>query len=148
MTSARTARRRRSARAAGAGIALLLGGTLAAACGGGGASSAAAACTHVNRSLDLFRQSQQTTDQARSTALANQAYVELRVALPLAADAAAADGRWQALMTTLSETSEVPEKELVTALMAQCSATNLAAPGGSPPTTIPPPPPPPPQVTG
>ena len=148
MTSARRARRRSGARTAGAGTLLLIGGVVAAACGGGGASSATAACRHVNHSLALFRQSQQTTDQARSATLANQAYVELRVALPLAADAAASDGRWQALMTTLSETSSVPEKELVPALTAQCSAANLAGPGGSPPTTIPPPPPPPPQATG
>ena len=145
---ARLPRRHVPVRAVGLGAALLAGGLLAAACGTGGSSSATAACRHVDRSLALFDQAQHAGDPAVATSLTNQAYVELRVALPLAADAAAADGRWQALMTTLSETSSVPEKDLVTALSAQCSAANLSAPAGAPPTTIPPPPPPPPQATG
>jgi hypothetical protein len=48
---------------------------------------------------------------------------ELREALPLAARAGSDGGQWQALGATLSESSRVPEGDLVTALQAQCAAT-------------------------
>ena len=55
-------------------------------------------------------------DAPRSAQLSQQAYTQLRLALPIAAEAAYRDGQWQALMTTVSESNRVPETTLVPAL--------------------------------
>lgn len=112
-----------------------------AACSSGGTDLARQACSHVSKSVALFTQAEQSPTQAQASALAEKAYVQLRVALPLAAKAAAADGQWQALMTDLSETNRVAEQYLIQSLKDQCAVTKeqnpLQPPG--PQHTIPPP---------
>lgn len=112
-----------------------------AACGSGGTDLARQACSHVGKSVALFKQAEHAPTQTTANTLAEQAYVQLRDALPLAARAAAADGQWQALMTTLSETNRVGEQYLITSLQDQCAVAreqNPVAPPG-PQHTIPPP---------
>ena len=76
-----------------AGVALVCGlGIGLAACGNDGTSLARQACGHVERSIALYQQSTETTDPVRSEALAQQAYIELRRALPITSQAAQADG--------------------------------------------------------
>jgi hypothetical protein len=116
-----------------------------AACSSGGADMARQACGHVDKSLALFKRAEQAPTQADANTLAVRAYVELRNALPLAAKAAASDGQFQALMTTLSETNRVGEQYLVISLRDQCAAaqqSNPLHPAGplGPAHTIPPPP--------
>ncbi|HMK62230.1 MAG TPA: hypothetical protein VK386_01315 [Acidimicrobiales bacterium] len=95
------------------------------------------ACTHVDKSLSLYQASTGAPSSATSQADGAAALQQLRDALPLAAAAAGEDPEWQAFMTTLSETSRVPEADLVTALSQQCSSV---ADGGigpvSPPTSV------------
>lgn len=93
------------------------------------------ACTHVDRSLSLYQRS--TTDAVPATAQADSAaaLAQLRLALPLAATAAGENPEWQAFMTTLSESSRVPESDLVSALGQQCAAVDSAAQGPNAPTS-------------
>jgi hypothetical protein len=122
-------------------VVLSLGAGLAA-CSNGGTDLARQACSHVSKSLSLFTRAERSPSQAQANFLAEQAYVQLRVALPLAAKAAAADGQWQALMTTLSETNRVAEQYLIKSLKDQCAVTreqNPLQPSG-PQHSIPPPP--------
>ena len=116
-----------------------------AACSSGGVDLARQACGHVDKSLALFKRAEQAPTQAEANTLGERAYVELRYALPLAAKAAASDGQFQALMTTLSETNRVGEQHLITSLRDQCAAaqeSNPLHPAGptGPAHTIPPPP--------
>ena len=126
--------------AAGSVLALGLGGTLSACGGGNGTALAKQACTHVDRSISLLKESAQQSDKMDAARLTQRAYIELRDALPIAAQAAYLDGQWQALMTTVSESNRVPETTLTSALAAQCrvadSSTFDQAP---PPSSIPPP---------
>lgn len=78
------------------------------------------ACGHVETSLALYRRSQATPPPPDAPALADKALMELRAALPLASLAASDAGEWQALQTTLAESSRVDEGHLVPALTAQC----------------------------
>jgi hypothetical protein len=79
------------------------------------------ACVHVNRSLhDYALASRPGTTTTRVAHLRTRADAELRVALPLAAQANSADGSWNSLMTTISEGATVDEGHLVPALKAQC----------------------------
>ncbi len=72
--------------------------------------------------------------------LQQEAYIQLRQALPIAAQAAYHDGQWQALMTTVSESNRVPETTLVSSLRAQCQQADSSAFGQAPPpSSIPPP---------
>jgi hypothetical protein len=114
-------------------------GAALSACGGGGTGLAKQACGHVNRSIALLKQSEQGS-AATAGALKEQAYTQIRDALPIAAEAANQDGQWQALMTSLSEINRVPEKTLFTALTAECQTadnSNFGEP--APPSSIPPP---------
>ncbi|MGO9028103.1 MAG: hypothetical protein ACLQOZ_05680 [Acidimicrobiales bacterium] len=124
-----------------AGLGIVVGGGIGlAACGGGGTALARQACVHIDRSITLYQRSTDDTDPTRSAALSQQAYIELRQALPLAALAASQDGQYQALMTTVSESSRVPEVDLITALTAQCAAATSSDNGEPPPpSSIPPP---------
>jgi uncharacterized protein YwlG (UPF0340 family) len=123
--------------AAGAALTVGLGAVLAA-CGNSGTSLAQQACTHVNRSITLLKESERHT--AGSAQLEEQAYIQLRQALPIAAQAAFHDGQWQALMTTVSESNRVPETELIPALEAQCRAADSSTFNQPPPpSSIPPP---------
>jgi hypothetical protein len=112
--------RRRALAAATASLALVAG--LAGGCANQDAlGQARQACTHVARALTLFNRAQGegTSPQAQADASASMA--QLRAALPIAAIAAGQSAHWQALMTTLSESSRVPEAYLVQALTAQCA---------------------------
>jgi hypothetical protein len=83
------------------------------------------------------------TDPTVAEKLRQQAALQLDAALPIAAQAAYHDGQWQSLMTTLSESSRVPEATLVTALQEQCQQADSSTFGQpSPPSSIPPPAPP------
>jgi hypothetical protein len=97
------------------------------ACGGPSAQSLAAqACVHVHRSVAAFRQSTEPgMAQATAASLRRKADAELSVALPLAAQANSADGSWNALMTTISESATVDEQHLVPALQAQCAVAAI-----------------------
>jgi outer membrane murein-binding lipoprotein Lpp len=97
------------------------------------------ACSHVDRSLTIYRSVEQTPGSARAASEQAQAVAQLRSALPIAATAAGEAPQWQALMTTLSESTRVPESDLVDALEDQCAATstNGFVPPSSPVTTAP-----------
>jgi hypothetical protein len=79
------------------------------------------ACRDVNQSLALYRHAQADSDPAQAALDQAQALRDLRSALPIAATAAGENAQWQALMTTLSESSRVSEGVLAHALQAQCS---------------------------
>ena len=97
------------------------------------------ACTHVDKSLSLYQASTTTSSSATAQADSAAALQQLRDALPLAATAAGEDAEWQAFMTTLSESSRVPESDLVIALSQQCAAVAQGGQAPIPPaTTIPP----------
>jgi hypothetical protein len=90
------------------------------------------ACVHVQRSLVLYQQSTTAASPGVAQAEGTGALDQLRAALPLAATAAGENAQWDALETTLSESSRVPESDLVRALQAQCADV---ASGGQGPTT-------------
>ena len=123
------------------GGAVALGvGVVLSACGTSGTGLAQQACAHVNASVALLEKAEHQTNPATAAAQRQKAYVELRAALPISAEAAFRDGQWQALMTTVSESSRVPEQSLVPALKAQCSQADSSAFGQpAPPSSIPPP---------
>jgi hypothetical protein len=131
----------RRLRAAVAGVAFVVGtGITLSACGDSGQALAKQACTHIDRSISLLRESSDPSGSAHSAELQQQAYVQLRKALPLTAEAAYDDGQWQALMTTVSESNRVPEQTLIPALQAQCTDANQSPFGQAPPpSSIPPP---------
>jgi hypothetical protein len=86
-----------------------------------GQALAEQACVHVHRSIsDYVRAVSPGTPAATAAELQKQADQELRLALPLAADANSDDGSWNALMTTISEGATVDEGHLVPSLRAQC----------------------------
>ena len=108
-----------------AGVALA--GTLLGACGSaGGGGLAQEACAHVNRSIALYDKAAREQGAA-AAATRKAALVELRRALRPAALAGSAGGQFQALQATLSESSRVPESQLVSALSAQCAAAQAVA---------------------
>lgn len=113
------------------------------ACGNAGTSLARQACTYVNRSIALLKEAQHQRTSSEYMMFQQQAYNELRRALPIAAEAAYRDGQWQALMTTVSESNGVPETTLVSALTAQCGQADRSTfDQPPPPSSIPPPAPP------
>ena len=125
--------------ATGAVVVVGLGAFLSA-CSNSGTTLAKQACTHVDRSLTLLAESARQADAASSTVLQQEAYLQLRQALPIAAEAAYHDGQWQSLMTTVAESNRVPETTLVGALKAQCQQADASVFGQSPPpSSIPPP---------
>ncbi len=125
--------------AVGTVVVMGLGATLSA-CGNNGTVLAKQACSHVNRSLSLLSEASHQTDVTAAGQLQQRAYIQLRQALPIAAQAAYRDGQWQSLMTTVSESNRVPETTLVQALRAQCQQADSSTFGQSPPpSSIPPP---------
>jgi hypothetical protein len=87
----------------------------------GGQDLAQQACVHVHRSVAAYERSTHVGTPATDVpGLQKRAAEELRLALPLAAAANSDDGSWNALMTTISESSWVDEGHLVPALDAQC----------------------------
>jgi hypothetical protein len=132
--------RRRTGRLVGGAI---IG--LATALGLGGCANAHAlglvrqACTHVDHFLTLYHRSTTDLSAAVQQADSTAALQQLRLALPLAATAAGENPQWQAFMTTLSESSRVPESDLVIALSQQCAAVAQGGQAPIPPaTSIPP----------
>lgn len=85
-----------------------------------GVTLAQQACTHVQRSIALYASSERGLAPAAAARTRERALAQLRQALPIAARAAGDSGEWQALMTTLSESSRVPEHLLIHALRRQC----------------------------
>jgi hypothetical protein len=119
-----------------------------AACSGGAQSLAQAACVHVKRSITLYNEATASSDPTRSASLDQQAYIQLLDALPLAAQAAGKDAQWQALMTTVSESSRVSESHLIGAMTDQCAVADQSNPfEPAPSTPVPPPASVPPPVT-
>ncbi len=116
------ARRRRAGRAIATALAVAGGAVGLSACGsGGGQDLARQACVHVHRSVqDYLRSTVAGTPPATVALLQREADQELRSALPLAAQANSADGSWNALMTTISESAVVDEGHLIPGLRAQC----------------------------
>jgi hypothetical protein len=122
-------RRRAAAAPALAGLAALA--LLLAGCSNSGLTLARQACTHVETSIRLYTAATNDTDQRQAAAQRKAALEELEAALPLAAQATAADGQWNPLMTTLQEAGRNSEAHLVTALRLQCAQaarTNEQAP--------------------
>jgi hypothetical protein len=115
-------------------------GAALSACGDSGTALAKQACNHVDRSLVLLTESTHQANATSSSLLQQKAYLQLRQALPIAAQAAYHDGQWQALMTTVAESNRVPETTLVDALKAQCQQADASVFGQPPPpSSIPPP---------
>jgi len=114
----------RRLRAATGLVGALLAPVLLAGCANADAQNQARqACTHVGRALALFaRANAEPAGQSGPDLAASLA--ELRAALPIAAVAAGQSAQWQPLMTTLSESSRVPEAYLVHALSAECADAN------------------------
>jgi hypothetical protein len=142
----RVSRRRRGRATAAVAACVVAGAGLTACSKGDALSLARQACGHVQRSISLYDRST-TEPPGPRQADATAALVELRAALPLAATAAGEDSQWQAFVTTLSESSRVPEGDLVPALQAQCAdaGTNGSTPT-VPSTTVAPVPTNPPPV--
>ena len=91
------------------------------ACGSGGATAKArTACKKVDRSLAIYKKATTEPIPANSDELQNQSQALLLSALGDAARATSADGSFNALMTTLSEATRVPEGLLVASLSRQC----------------------------
>ncbi len=85
------------------------GSTVASGCGTqSGDALAKQACGYVYSSIAFYESSlgHKTTSQASH--LQAEAYDQLQLGLQPAALAAGDDGQWQALMTTISESSRVP----------------------------------------
>lgn len=103
----------------------LSGGMLLSGCaqGGGGAEAyARAACGYVAKSITLFDGSRHAASSQAAAADSAAALTQLRLGLAKAGLAAAKDTAWDALVTTLSETSDqVPEASLIPALTQQCA---------------------------
>lgn len=106
-----------------------LAGALLTSCGGSGASALVnEACSHVTRSITLYEASTHDTGRVAASER-HQALVQLRDALR---PAALAGTQYQALKTTLSESSRVPEANLIGALRAQCAASGTSGTSGTP----------------
>ncbi len=123
----------------GAAAIVALGASLAA-CGNQGIGLARQACSDVGRSITLLHQADRPQSSSSAAQLNHRAYVELLAALPIAAEATYVDNQWQALMTTLSQSSQLPEARLVPALEAECRVANSSVFNQAPPpSSIPPP---------
>jgi hypothetical protein len=109
------------------GVLIVAGGVALSACGsgGGGQTLAQEACVHVHRSVAYYERSVAPATPAASVAgLQKKAEEELRMALPLAAQANSDDGSWNSLMTTISESADIDEGHLLPSLKAQCVVAN------------------------
>ena len=103
-------------------ILVLSGGAVLGACGGQSADALAhKACLEVQRSINLYDQSQREANPATRAELASKALSVLRLALQPAAMAGGGGGQWEALEITLSESNRVAEATLIPALTAQCA---------------------------
>ena len=87
------------------------------ACGASATANGTKACELVRQSLVISAGNPSPSDQQKALEL-------LRRALPLAAIAAGANGNWQPLEATLSESNRVPIDHLRSALTAECAPGN------------------------
>ena len=125
-------------------VVVAAGAVALSACGGSsGQALAQQACVHVHRSVQAYlRSTVAGTPPATVAQLQRVADRELRAALPLAAQANSADGSWNALMTTISESATVDEAHLIPGLRAQCVVAdanenvNPKSPGGTTPQNV------------
>ena len=113
--------------AAAAFTALVLAAGLSGCSGGDGLSLAKQACGHVATSIEMYHSAQHDQAPAQSARELTGAVEQLREALPIAASAAGDSSQWQALMTTLGESTRLPESELANALQAQCQAVDVGS---------------------
>jgi len=110
-------------------LALVASAALLGGCGNAGLVLARQACTHVGKSITLYERSLKNPDATAAAAQQSQALEQLRIALPLAAQANSADGSWDALMTAISESSRVNERLLIVSLRATCANARTGTPG-------------------
>lgn len=132
---ARGLKRATGTAAAAAGLALSL--SLSGCANSAGLALARKACSDVNRSLAIYEKAERSPGSTQAGEERDQALSQLRAALPIAATAAGEAPQWQALMTTLSESSRIPESDLTFALSAQCAVAdgNGVEPPPAPTTT-------------
>jgi hypothetical protein len=118
---------RRIIRALFALVAITAGSALAAGCAAQDASVLAKqACGYVSSSISLYESSLIPARRSQLSDLQGQAYDQLQLGLQPAAIAAGDDPKWQGLMTTISESSRVPEGVLVSALQQQCAVADAS----------------------
>ena len=124
---------------AASGLALLAASLSLGGCGNQQAGDALAlqACTHVEHSLTLYAEAEKTASAHQALAEVDQAYHELRAALPLAARATSANGQWIALETTISESARVAEGQLLGALQKECAVAESPHPDQPPVPAVP-----------
>ncbi len=117
---------RRARSLTGLGAVAVVAALALSGCGqSGGQALARQACVHVNRSIhDFTLAGAPTTTASAAAALRTEADQELRIALPLAAQANSADGSWNSLMTAISEINTVDEGHLMPSLKAQCKVAD------------------------
>ena len=107
--------------------AIAAGSALASGCATqDGAALAKQACGYVNSSISLYESSLTPAHHSEERNLQDQAYDQLQLALQPAAIGAGDDPKWQGLMTTISESSRVPEGVLVSALQQQCAVADTS----------------------
>ena len=96
-------------------------GLVLASCGSGAAlSEARTACHGVQRSLATYAKAQQAKDPVLREQLTAKAQSLLLAAQAPAARATSGDGSFNALQTSISEASRVPEGLLVESLRREC----------------------------
>jgi hypothetical protein len=114
-------------------VALVASSGIFTACAASAEDLAKASCVHVNTSLQLLDRAGHTADPTTAATLRDRAYLALLAAIPIAAQAAYHDIQWEALSTTLSEASRVPEPELEPSLRAQCQTADQSVFNQAPP---------------
>ncbi|HEX7443643.1 MAG TPA: hypothetical protein VF320_07145 [Acidimicrobiales bacterium] len=114
-------------------IAVSASGGALTACAASAGDLAQASCKHVHASLALLAQADHATDPTEAAKLRDRAYLALLPAIPIAAQAAYHDIQWEALSTTLSEASRVPEPVLVPALQTECQSADNSVFNQAPP---------------
>jgi len=128
--------RRRACGPIGLAAGAVCAGVILAACGNSGTALARQACGYVDHSVALLAEAGHAPTGAQAAADQRRAYADLRDALPIAASANSADGEWNALMTTISESARVPEQQLVAALRSQCQLAFSSNPQDAPPVPL------------
>lgn len=78
------------------------------------------ACGYVDKSNTYYQLAIKTDNTSKKQIFLNKALVELRTALPYAAQAGYEDSDLQALSADLSESSRVPVANLLPSLLKEC----------------------------
>ncbi|MDA8310910.1 MAG: hypothetical protein M0Z46_09920 [Actinomycetota bacterium] len=133
------ARRLRAARVPAVALALIAGSALLlTGCSNAGTSLAKQACAHVDTSIHLYTEAEDTKTAAAARAKVERAASQLNQAVQLAAQANSADPAFNPLMTTLQEIGRTSEANLIPALRAQCEAADNPTATAQSPVTAPP----------